>query len=157
MEHMETLDQILKKHSFFKDLPSQYLDFIVGCASHVVFKKGEVILKEGEPADKFYVIRGGLVSIYTGHRSHIAIQTIHEGDILGWSWLIPPHRYRFSAEAVENTRALALDGKCLREKCEKNSELGYELLKRLIGVFTQRLEAARLQLLDIYNVNAEKK
>ena len=135
---MITIESILKEHSFFKDLPSKYFDFIVGCASNVVFKKGEVILKEGQSEDKFYVIRGG-------------------GDILGWSWLIPPYRYRFSAEAVENTRAVVLDGKCLRGKCEKNSDLGYELLKRLMSVFTQRLEATRLQLLDVYSINVENK
>jgi len=154
---MITLESILKEHSFFKDLPPKYFDFIVGCASNVVFKKGEVILKEGGPADKFYVIRGGLVAIYIDQRRENPIQTIKEGDILGWSWLIPPYRYRFSAEASENTRAVVLDGKCLREKCEKNSDLGYELLKRLMGVFTQRLEATRLQLLDIYNINVENK
>jgi len=150
---METLEPILREHSFFRDLPSKYFDFIVGCASHLVFKAEEVILKEGESADKFYLIRGGLVSIYIDKPSHISIQTIHEGNILGWSWLIPPYRYRFSAKAVENTRAVALDGKCLREKCEKNPDLGYELLKRLVAVFTERLEATRLQLLDIYKIN----
>lgn len=150
---MITIKAILKEHSFFKDLPQQYFDFIVGCASNAVFKQGEVILKEGEPADKFYVIRSGLVAIYIDQRPQNPIQTIHEGDILGWSWLIQPYRYRFSAEARENTRAVVLDGKCLREKCEKNSDLGYELLKRLMSVFTQRLEATRLQLLDIYNIN----
>ncbi len=154
---MITIEAILKEHSFFKDLPLQYFDFIVGCASNAIFKKGEVILTEGTPADKFYIIRGGFVAIYIDQRPENPIQTIHEGDILGWSWLIPPYRYRFSAQAVENTRVVVLDGKCLREKCEKNSDLGYELLKRLVTVFTQRLEAARLQLLDIYNINPEKK
>jgi CRP-like cAMP-binding protein len=154
---METLEPILREHSFFKNLPSAYFDFILGCASHIVFKAGEVILREGEPADKFYLIRSGNVAIYIDQRGHIPIQTIHQGDILGWSWLIPPHRYRFSAKAVENSRAVALDGRCLREKCEKNADLGYELLKRLMGIFTQRLEATRLQLLDIYNINVEDK
>lgn len=151
---METLEPILSKHSFFKDLPEKYIDFIVGCSSHAVFKAGEVILKEGESADKFYLIRSGRVAIYIDQPRQITIQTIGEGDILGWSWLIPPYRYRFSAKAVENTRALVLDGKCLREKCEKNSDLGYGLLKKLVAIFTERLEATRLQLLDIYNINA---
>ncbi|MDD2653693.1 MAG: hypothetical protein PHI86_01115 [Candidatus Omnitrophica bacterium] len=52
---------------------------------------------------------------------------------------------------------MALDGKCLREKCEKNSDLGYELLKRLVKIFTERLEAARLQLANVYNINVEEK
>jgi len=149
---METLEPILREHSFFKGLPLKYFDFILSCASHKVFKAGEVILEEGQSADKFYLIRSGQVSLYIGKPHEISIQTINQGDILGWSWLIPPHRYRFSAKAMENVRAVALDGKCLREKCEKNSDLGYELLKRLMVVFTERLEATRFQLLDIYNI-----
>ena len=150
---METLEPILRQHQFFKDLPEKYFTIILGCTSHVVFKESEVILKEGDAADKFYLIRSGKIAIYIDQPQQITIQTIQEGDILGWSWLAPPYRYRFSAKAVENTRALALDGKCLREKCEKNPEMGYELMKRLVGVFTERLEATRIRLLDIYNVS----
>jgi CRP-like cAMP-binding protein len=156
MEKMENLEPNLREHPFFKGLPEEYFSFILGCTSHVVFKEGEAILKEGELADKFYLIRSGSVEIYIDKPRQIAIETIHKNDILGWSWLIPPYRYRFSAKAKENTRALALDGKCLREKCEKNSDMGYELLRRIIGVLTERLEATRLQLLDIYNINVEK-
>lgn len=155
---METIETILKNHPFFKDLRPEYLDIIVGCASNVSFKEGEMILREGEEANNFYLIRHGRVAIdipATKQRS-ITIQTIQDNDILGWSWLIPPHRYRFNARAVENTRATALDGKCLREKCEKNHDLGYELLKRLASVFTQRLEMARMQLLNMYDINTER-
>lgn len=149
---MEPLEATLKAHPFLEGLPQEHINFIVGCTTHKVFKEGEVILKEGEAADKFYIIRSGKVAIYIGQEhNEIIIQTIGGGEILGWSWLIPPYSYRFSAKAVENTRVLALDGKCLREKCEKNPDLGYLLLKRLVVVFAQRLEAARLQLLDIYH------
>jgi CRP-like cAMP-binding protein len=147
---METLEPILKKHPFFKDLDQKHLDIIVGCASNVRFKEGEVILKEEESADKFYLIREGKVAIYIAKPRSITIQTIHAGDILGWSWLIPPYRYRFSARSAGGTRAIALDGKCLRGKCEENHELGYNLLKRIINVLTERLGATRLQLLNIY-------
>jgi len=154
---METLEPILKEHSFFKGLKTEYIDFIVGCTTHAVFKEGDVILKEGVSADKFYLIRSGRVAIYIEQPREIIIETIREGDILGWSWLVPPYRYRFTAKATENTRVLALDGKCLREKCEKNSDLGYELFKRLVNVFTERLEATRMRLLDIYNINVDDK
>lgn len=152
---METLEPILKTHAFFKDLPQQYIDFMVGCTSHMVFKAGDTILKEGDPADKFYLLRSGHVAVYIAKPSEITIETIHENDILGWSWLIPPYQYRFSAKAVENTRVLALDGKCLREKCEKNPDLGYALLKKIISILTERLDATRVRLLDIYNINSE--
>ena len=76
--------------------------------------------------------------------------TLGEGDILGWSWLMPPYHWQFHARAVEVTRAIALDGKCLRTKCEQNHDLGYELLKRFCHIIERRLEATRLQLLDVY-------
>lgn len=147
------IEPILKEHAFFRDIPQKYFSFIVGCASNVVFKSGDVILKEDSQADKFYLIRSGRVNICIEIPRRITVQTIGEGEILGWSWLIPPYRYRFSAVALEDVRAIALDGKCFREKCEKNPDLGYEVLKRLVGVLTDRLEATRLQLLDIYNKN----
>ena len=148
---MKTLEPILKKHPFFKDLEQEYLDFIAGCASNVVFKEGEIIMKENESADKFFLIREGMVAIdipVTKERV-ITIQTVREGDIVGWSWLIPPYRYRFNCRIVEDVRAIVLDGKCLREKCEKNHDMGYELLKRLAGVFTQRLESTRKQIVSL--------
>ncbi len=149
---IENLKPILEKHPFFKDLNQEFLEFIVSCASNVRFREGEIILREGEPADKFYLVREGKVEININTAQHrsITIQTLRDGEILGWSWLIPPHRYRFDAKALTDTRAIALDGKCLRKKCEENHELGYELLKRLAGVFTQRLEETRKQLINIY-------
>lgn len=148
---MTNLEPILKQHPFFKDLKKEYLDLIVGCASNVVFKEGEDIMRENEPADKFYLIREGMAAIYIPlHEQHsITIQTLDGGEIIGWSWLMPPYRYRFSCRAINNVRAIALDAKCLREKCEKDHDLGYELLKRLAGVFTQRLEAARQQIISL--------
>lgn len=148
---MKTLEPILKKHPFFKDLEQEYLDFIAGCAMNVVFKEGELIMKENDSADKFFLIREGMVAIdipVSKERS-ITIQTVGEGDIVGWSWLIPPYRYRFNCRIVKDVRAIVLDGKCLREKCEKNHDMGYELLKRLASVFTQRLESTRKQIVSL--------
>ncbi|MFA5008261.1 MAG: cyclic nucleotide-binding domain-containing protein [Candidatus Omnitrophota bacterium] len=151
---MHDLKPTLEKHPFFKGLKAEYLDFIVGCASNVHFKEGEILLREGEAADKFFLIREGQVALEINIPQHesIIVQTVHGDDILGWSWLIPPHFYRFTCRAITSTRAIALDGKCLRNKCEENHDLGYELLKRLAGVFTQRLEVTRKQLINIYDV-----
>ena len=155
---METLEPILAQHPFLKGMERRHLELLVGYASSVRFDAGKFLFREGEEANRFYFIRHGRVAIevFSPQRGSIAIESLTEGDVLGWSWLIPPYRYRFSAKAVENTRLLALDGKCLREKCEKNSDLGYQLLKRLVHVLTDRLEATRLQLLDIYNINSDK-
>ena len=88
--------------------------------------------------------------IHSERRGPLTILTLGAGDILGWSWLFPPYRWKFSARAIEDTRAFAADGKCLREKAERDHDLGYELLKRFAHVVEERLEATRLQLLNVY-------
>ena len=149
---MQTLEPILAEHPFFKNLDPKILQVIVGCATNVVFKAGEFIFREEGDAQEFYLIRKGQVAleIYAPGRGPITLQTLHDGNILGWSWLVPPYQWHFDARAVEETRAIALNGRCLRAKSEECHELGYELMKRFAFVVTQRIEALTLQLLDIY-------
>jgi len=94
------------------------------------------------------------LEIFAGHRGPITVETLEDGDIVGWSWLFPPYRWRFDARAVETTRAIALNGKCLRTKSEQDHDLGYELLKRFARIVEERLQATRLQLLDVYEVRS---
>lgn len=149
---METLQGILTAHPFFTDLPARYLDLVVGCASNVRFGAGLFIFHEGEEADKFYLIREGKVAlqISSERRGPLNILTLGEGDILGWSWLFPPYRWKFSARTIDVTRAFAMDGQCLRDKAEQDHDLGYELLKRFSRIFETRLETMRLQLANVY-------
>ncbi len=151
---VETLERLLVEHPFFKGLKKEYLDLIVGCAKNVFYKPGEFIFREGEEANEFYVIRDGKVSLEFSSpgKEPIVIQTLEDGEVLGWSWLVPPYYWHFSARAIEPTRAIALDGKCLRTKCEEDHNLGYELLKRFVTIVEQRLQATRIQLLDLYGV-----
>jgi len=151
---METLERFLAEHLFFTGLDPEYLKLLVGCASNHRFDAGQLIFRQGEPANQFYLIRHGRVAveIYSPGRGPLTVQTLGEGDVLGWSWLIEPFCWRFEARSLELVRAIALDGKCLRTKCEEDHHLGYELLKRFSLVIAQRLEATRLQLLDVYAV-----
>lgn len=155
---MENLERILAEHPFFTGLESYYTNLLVGCAANVRFDVDSYILKEGEEANEFYIIRKGKVAleIFAPQRKPIILGTLGEGDILGWSWLLPPYQWKFHARAVEDTRALALDGKCLREKCEHNHDLGYELLKRFSQIIDCRLDATLLQLLDVYGAPGAK-
>ncbi len=149
---METLERILSEHPFFKGLEEPYLQLLVGCASNVRFDAGEVIFREGEEANKFYLIRQGKVAVemFAPSRGPIILQTLGEGEVLGWSWLVAPYRWRFDGRAVELTRAIALDGECLRGKCEEDHNLGYELMKRVSLVMEKLVQATRLQLADVY-------
>jgi CRP/FNR family transcriptional regulator, cyclic AMP receptor protein len=151
---MRTLEGILAGHPFFSGWEPRYLQLAVGCASNVRFNPGEFVFQEGEEANTFYLIRAGRVAlevVFPG-RGAVTIQTLEGGEMLGWSWLIPPYSWRFDARAVETTRAIALDGKCLRGKCEEDHELGYELVKQVASSLGQRLDATRMRLLDIYGI-----
>jgi len=152
---METLEHIIAEHPFFVGLESYYTGLLTGCAANVRFVPGTYIFKEGEEANEFYLIRSGKVAleIFAPQHKPIVVETLAEGDILGWTWLLPPYLWKFHAHAVQEIRAIALDGKCLRTKCEQNHDLGYEVLKRFAQIMERRLEATRLQLLDVYSVN----
>jgi len=110
----------------------------------------------GEEANQFFVLRQGKVTVElsAAGRKPIVIQILEGGEILGWSWLVPPYQWRFDARAIEPTRAIAFYGKCLRTQCEEDHDLGYELLKHFTTIIGERLDAASLQLLDTYGEHA---
>jgi CRP/FNR family transcriptional regulator, cyclic AMP receptor protein len=149
---METLERILASHPFFDDLRTKDLALIVGCASNVRFDAGSFLFRVGEEANQFFLLRAGRVALEIARPGGepLVVQTLGAGEILGWSWLIPPYFWKLDARAVEAIRAIALDGKCLRGKCEGDHDLGYELLKRFAHVVEERLLATQLQLLDVY-------
>ncbi len=150
--NQQTLAPVLASHPFFEGLSPAHVNVITGCASNVRFLSGEVLCREGDDADRLWLVRHGRVAVETHspQSGPIVIATVGEGEMLGWSWLVPPYRWRFQARAVELTRAVELDAECLRGKCETDHDLGYEILKRFADVIAQRLDAARLQLVDLY-------
>lgn len=149
---MKDLKQLLEEHEFFKGLPGKHLKLIAGCASNVFFNGGTYLFREGEAANRFYALRGGSVSVevHAPGRPSVTVQTAAAGEILGWSWLFPPYLWQFDARAREDVKAISFDGACLRKKCDADPALGYELMKRLALIVSRRLEATRLQLLDLY-------
>jgi CRP/FNR family transcriptional regulator, cyclic AMP receptor protein len=151
----EDLTEILRQHPFLMNLSDEHMKTLIGCASNSHFVEGEYLIREGELANKFFLIRTGRVAleVAVSGKGSLRIQTTGPGEILGWSWLIYPFRWHFSGVAVADTRAVSLDGECLRKKCESDPAFGYDMLKRLAAVMENRLEATRLQLLDIYGTS----
>jgi CRP/FNR family transcriptional regulator, cyclic AMP receptor protein len=149
---METLEPLLREHEFFRDLDPGYLALLVGCASNVRFGEGSFLFRESEPADRFFLIRQGRVAVEIAApgRGAIIVQTVADGGVVGFSWLLEPHTWEFDARALTPVRAFALDGVCLRGKCEQDTRLGFSLMQRFAGVAVRRLQATRLQLLDVY-------
>jgi CRP-like cAMP-binding protein len=152
---MKTLESLLAQHPFFEGLESRYLELLTGCASNLRFDAGATLFREGEDARQFFVIREGVVrlEVFSPGQGEIAIQTVNTGEVVGWSWLVPPYRWHFTGRATTPLRVIALDGECLRGKCEQDHSLGYEFLKRFSHIMLDRLQATRLQLLDLYQVH----
>jgi CRP/FNR family cyclic AMP-dependent transcriptional regulator len=149
---MEGLERIICEHPFFAGLSRDFCALVCGCARNARFEAGQYLFREGEPADAFHLIRHGRVALTVADpgRGPVAFQTLGEGEIVGVSWLIPPYRWSYDARALTLVRTIAMDAACLRRKCEADHDLGYEMMKRLMAVLIRRLQATRLQILDVY-------
>jgi CRP-like cAMP-binding protein len=149
---MEGLEGIVMAHPFFAGFEAELGEVVSGCARNLRFESGQYLFHEGDAANEFYLIRHGVVAleILPPGRRAIVFTTVGQGEIVGTSWLVPPYRWRFDARAVELTRAIGIDARCLRDKCEADHRLGYEMMKRFLPVIVQRLDEARLQILDVY-------
>jgi len=147
-------DQIAN-HPFAKGMPRRVIDRIADFAMEAEFAKGDHIFREGEPANRFYLILEGRVELETflGERGVARVQTLGAGEVLGWSWLFPPYYWHFDARAVEPTRAIFLYGTPLRELCEEDPQLGYELLKRIAALVVARLQATRQRELKLQTIS----
>ncbi|MFY0690103.1 MAG: cyclic nucleotide-binding domain-containing protein [Cyclobacteriaceae bacterium] len=150
---MKELKDLLREQIFFESLSENMLDFIAGCGQNQHFKPGEYLGREGSLANFFYIIRSGKVAVQLHHpkRGALTIWTLTPGEYGGFSWIIPPYRMQFDLKAVEHTSVVALDGKCLRAKCQEDYQLGYLLMQQSAMIMEKRLQETRIQLLDVYS------
>jgi CRP/FNR family transcriptional regulator, cyclic AMP receptor protein len=146
------MEAIVREHRFFAGLDEDTIKLIAGCAHNVQIDVGEYLFHTDDSADEFYLIRHGRVAIdaVVPGRVAITIQTVGEGEIAGVSWLLPPYRWMHDARAVELVRAIGMDARCLRQKCDADHNVGYLMMMRFVPLLVGRLQATRLQLLDIY-------
>jgi CRP-like cAMP-binding protein len=143
---MDALERRLAQHPFLAGLIPAQLPVLRASAMAAEFKAGEVIFRAGDPANRFYLVEEGRVTLESSAAgSPAVIQTIGPGDVLGWSWLFPPYLWNFDARAETETRAIFLYATRLREECEQDHNLGYELMKRMSAVMLERLQATRRQ------------
>lgn len=153
MQTKKTIDQMLAEHPFFQGFAPDQIQIIAGCAKNVHYKADMYLFHEAETASTFYLLRSGKVALETNMPGPgiVTIETINAGEVLGWSWLFPPYSWHFSARAVEDVQATIFDGACLRGKAEQDHNLGYALVMKFAEIMMRRLQATRLQLLDIYS------
>jgi CRP/FNR family cyclic AMP-dependent transcriptional regulator len=153
---METLERVLREHPFLHGLDERHVEFLTACARNVRFDVGAFLHREGDDGNVIYLLRRGRVAleVHVPGKGILQVDSLGEGEVLGWSWLFPPHRWQLDARAVEPVLALALDGACVREKMDADHDFGYALAKRLLYQIYQRLGRVRLQRLDVYKTDA---
>ena len=142
---MNTFEAAIAEHPFFKTMRPEHLALISQNAQAVEFKPEDILFREGEPANRLFMIQSGRIDLEWRAESGcgVAAKNVGPGEMLGWSWLFPPFVWHFTAEALEPTRAIVLDGGHLLATCDKNPEFGYALMKRIAQILIHQLESAR--------------
>ena len=142
---IEPMETRVALHPFLAGMNRKDLALLTDCAMVVQFAPGEIIFREGENANRFYLLESGRVVLESKRTEGepLVIDTVRAGDLLGWSWMFPPHMWHFTARAVQRTVAIFFYGTILREYCERDPAFGYELFKRMSAVMVKRLQAAR--------------
>ena len=141
------LEAAVAAHPFLIGVNPQHIRLLADCAMRSKFTAGQIIFRKGETANRFYLIEDGKVALESSTGDAVVrIDEVGPGDLLGWSWIFPPYVWHFDARAIEPTTAIFLYGTILREYCESDPSLGYELFKRMSEVMMRRLQAARVRL-----------
>src|SRR5262245_31158824 len=142
---VNAVENVIAEHPFLKGVKPKHLRLLADSTMRLHYEPGELIFREGDPANRFYLIERGRVALESSRKDQpvVPIQYIGPGEVLGWSWLFPPYYWHFDARALEPTTAIFFYGTRLREQCENDHDLGYELMKRMTAVVIQRLQTTR--------------
>jgi CRP/FNR family cyclic AMP-dependent transcriptional regulator len=137
---------------FFTALTPAHLRDLCADGTPVSYAPGKRIFAEGGVADRFWLVEGGGVALdlRVPGRGDQVIETLGAGTVLGWSWLHPPYRWQFGAIARSPVDAIAFDAAAVRHRCDADPAFGYAMLRLFTPVITERLQATRLRLLDLY-------
>ncbi len=151
------MDQSLAKEiadiPLFSDLEPEYIDFIANHANEHRIGRDELLFRQGERAEHFYLVRNGRVTLEVPAIAGPALEVQHAkaGTVLGWSWLIAPYKWTFNARAEEPTTVIEFDGPAILDRCERDAAFGYQILKRFSALMSERLDAARQRMIDQWN------
>jgi CRP/FNR family cyclic AMP-dependent transcriptional regulator len=148
-----SIGQYLTDNDFFSGLASDYAEFLAAHARTRRLRKDEVLFHHGTPANRFYLIAAGSISIEVAaiEGPSLQLQLLGPGAVIGWSWLIAPYRWAFQARAEEPTEIVEFDGEAVLARCEEDPRFGYELLKRFSALMSERLQFARQKMMEEWN------
>lgn len=147
---MSDLKSLIVGHAFLQGIAPDQIALLEPGARRVRFAPGVFIAREGDPAERFYLLLRGEVSVESAGQTEGQLQTVGPGGALGWSWLFPPYKWHFTCRAVDEVEALEWETAYLRQLAEQHPQLGYELARRLTQVLLRRLQATHQQLVGFY-------
>jgi CRP-like cAMP-binding protein len=135
------LYQIIANHPLFEGLSIRQWELLANLAMETQFAPGAYLFRRQDPANRFYLILDGrveleLASTRDGMR---LVQMAGPGDYVGWAWMFEPYSFYLSARTVDPTKAIFFYGTILRQYCEEDHDLGYEIVKRVAATALQRL------------------
>ncbi len=149
----ESVEHLLSEHRFFSGMKPDFIAFLARHAKERHIEQDEILFRHDDPAHHFYLIRKGRISLeipaITGPT--LDVQHLGEGQILGWSWLIPPYAWNFNARAEAPSEVIEFNGQAVLDRCDKDVDFGYALLKRFSSLMSERLDAARRKMMDQWN------
>jgi CRP-like cAMP-binding protein len=149
---MKTINDLLTEHAFFRGIGDDVIASLSSCSKNVHFDRDERLFRTDGPADHLYLLRSGRVAleITTSTHAPVVVETLEPGDLAGLAWLVPPYRWYLDGRAVEPTSAVAIDAGCLRGHCEADPRVGYLVMQRVASAMFDRVQSARVRLLDVY-------
>lgn len=143
------ISSYIKAHNLFLGMDDASVDWLVSCAQAVSFEAGDFLLSTGKPANHLFLIVRGRVSIEAppvGDKGAIILQTLADGDTVGWSWMLPPYTWNLDARALEKVEVVTVDAVKLRARLETDIPMAAKLYRRFSEVMLQRIHAMRKQL-----------
>ena len=153
----ETILAMLRKHPFVSEFEPHHVEQLATLATDTRFERDQVIFREGDDCHDFYLIVTGMVALEIEAPGHVfRIQTLFAGDEFGWSAVLMGRGKHFQARTLDRVEALAIDGEALLAVCREDPAFGFVFMQRLLGVVSERLQATRLQLLDMYSPVAKR-
>lgn len=152
---MSTSDigDLLAEQDFFSGLDPESIAFLASCASRTRVERGDTLFRHGEDARRFFLLCSGRVSVEVPaiEGPRLEVQSLGPGQVAGWSWLIPPYKWSFQARALEEAEVIEFDGERVRARCEQDPAFGYAMMKRFSALMSERLEAARVRMMEEWN------
>jgi CRP/FNR family cyclic AMP-dependent transcriptional regulator len=148
---VKPVESVIAEHPFVRGFKPEHLRLLADSAMRMRYEADELLFREADPANRFYLVEQGRVSLESRGKDDapVSVQIIGPGDVLGWSWLFAPYYWHFDARALDPTMAIFFYGTRLREQCEQDHDFGFEMMKRMTEVVAHRLHATRKQLLSV--------